>query len=261
MSTQTKQQILFSNVAIRIYNLKKTSTNGLTILDLFRDEIKVLISITILHQLQDVITKESRKVKRNTHSPIELLIKKILLISKRKILKKLGKDQLKYKTTTTTYNTLKVLMQFENYKPLLLLVSHFAGIQSLNQNKIPVQLLLEHTVLQLSNLLLYYIFLNTELDNSILDTYTIDSILFTSYISKIKMYLAGKVYINNNILNKKLITPDTGSLFILTESGIKQKNIKFKSISKPVTTIYLLSKGLHLLETLSHKLIEYLVKR
>lgn len=220
---------LFSKAAIRIYTLKKKATDDFYLLDLLRDEIKLLILITLLNQIQTIYANSKPK-QEPTSQNAKFIIRKILLSAKRRIFQRLKIDHFKYKNSTAKLIPTRFLIDSENHIGLTLLFNYLDSTTEI-QPIIPIQILLEHSLLKLSELLIYDIFLNVMYPPSLLNQWVIDSILFNSYLRKIEIYLRIKLYINNKVLNRTQVIPNTEPVLLLTASGITQKQLEFKGLS------------------------------
>lgn len=221
-------KILFSKAAIRLYKLKKKSTEELPLLDLLRDEIKLLIFITILNQIQ-IVCLNQKYSQKGTAQNIKFIIRKILISAKRIILQRLKANHLNYKKSKSQLIPIRFLVDSEKHIGFTLLLNYFNTSVDISF-RVPIPILLEHSILKLGGLLVCDIFLNVTYPPFLLDQWVIDPILFNSYLRRIEVYLRVKLYLSNKVLNKTDVIPDTESLLLLTETGITQKQLELKPL-------------------------------
>lgn len=235
--------------------MKNTTSESMG-LDLLREEIQILIFITISVELKLIInyiqSYSTKKVDKDLF--VDAIIKFLLVRSKRKILSRLGLN---------TYGTLEISnqwiikkIQIEEYSSVLNLLDSMYSTRNTNSYNLTASLI-ENLVIKLSDFMVYEVFSNKNILKFIfLKWYTVDYLLFSYSLANLKTYLYWKSYVEVTYSNIKRFSTDTYPLLICTKNGIESKRLYSRSLidnTKSSKIQALFSKSLNFMEYLFYK--------
>jgi hypothetical protein len=182
---------------------------------------------------------------------VDIIIKFLVVSSKRKILNRLGLNS--YSSLENSNEWIIKKIQAEEYSSVINLLNsiHLLGIVESNSTNLTSSLI-ENLVIKLSNFMVYEIFSDKNLSKFIfLKWYTVDYLLFSYSLINLKTYLYWKSYIGSTYSNIKRFSTDTYPLLICTKNGIEFKrlynrNLIYNISSSRIQTIF--SKALNFIE-------------
>jgi hypothetical protein len=222
-------------------------------LDLLREEVQILISTIIFIEFKLILnsTYYYYSKKMDTTLLVDIIIKFLVVSSKRKILNRLGLNS--YSSLENSNEWIIKKIQAEEYSSVINLLNsiHLLGIVESNSTNLTSSLI-ENLVIKLSNFMVYEIFSDKNLSNFIfLKWYTVDYLLFSYSLINLKTYLYWKSYIGSTYSNIKRFSTDTYPLLICTKNGIEFKrlynrNLIYNISSSRIQTIF--SKALNFIE-------------
>lgn len=227
MDNMRKSEIIFYKLYIKSYITKKSSPNQLFLLELIRDEIKIIVFTSVIKQFYLIgynlryFDDTNFRIEEN----LDLIFKLLLISSRNRILKKFKFSWTRYKRSTPLkQDWILGLLDSEDYDVLRIVISNLLFYKDEHVSYICLRLLIEHLVVKMSNLLLYEFFLMKELPSFILDVYSVDRLAFLSYSNKLYSYIRFKLYLNSfPYINK---TKDSfGDFFAITRHGITLKSV------------------------------------
>jgi hypothetical protein len=222
-------------------------------LDLLREEVQILISTIIFIEFKLILnsTYYYYSKKMDTTLLVDIIIKFLVVSSKRKILNRLGLNG--YSSLENSNEWIIKKIQAEEYSSVINLLNsiHLLGIVESNSTNLTSSLI-ENLVIKLSNFMVYEIFSDKNLSKFIfLKWYTVDYLLFSYSLINLKTYLYWKSYIGSTYSNIKRFSTDTYPLLICTKNGIEFKrlynrNLIYNISSSRIQTIF--SKALNFIE-------------
>jgi hypothetical protein len=222
-------------------------------LDLLREEVQILISTIIFIEFKLILnsTYYYYSKKMDTTLLVDIIIKFLVVSSKRKILNRLGLNS--YSSLENSNEWIIKKIQAEEYSSVINLLNsiHLLGIVESNSTNLTSSLI-ENLVIKLSNFMVYEIFSDKNLSKFIfLKWYTVDYLLFSYSLINLKTYLYWKSYIGSTYSNIKRFSTDTYPLLICTKNGIEFKrlynrNLIYNISSSRIQTIF--SKALNFIE-------------
>ena len=224
-------------------------------LEFLREEIQMLISTMICVELKLILsnTVYYYSKKMDTTLLVDIIIKFLLLSSKRKILYRLGLN--KYTCLDGSNYWILKKIQVEEYSSIINLLNSIY-VMEISEN-ISANLtvsLIENLVIKLSNFMVYEIFSTKNISEFVfLKWYTVDYLLFSYSLINLKTYLYWKSYTEITYSTIKRFSTDTYPLLICTKNGIEFKrlynrNLIYNTNSSKIQTI--LSKSLNFIEYL-----------
>ena len=235
MYNKNQIELLFYKIYIKSNLTKKEFITESFLLDLIRDEIKLLVLHIVLKQVKLLIIRlKHRKIYSFANKEtVDMIIKSILISSKCEILNILKitnstfKDAVKTKT-----DYIPILLKIEEYKSLLLIFKTIVNYKSNNVTlqRVPIQMLIEHMILKCSSLLICDIFLTHRMTLNILSHYTIDSIKLLTYINAISFYLFWKLYFNTILPNTDWVVVEEYNILFFTKKGVTSKKVLFEKL-------------------------------
>jgi hypothetical protein len=222
-------------------------------LDLLREEVQILISTIIFIEFKLILnsTYYYYSKKMDATLLVDIIIKFLVVSSKRKILNRLGLNS--YSSLENSNEWIIKKIQAEEYSSVINLLNsiHLLGIVESNSTNLTSSLI-ENLVIKLSNFMVYEIFSDKNLSKFIfLKWYTVDYLLFSYSLINLKTYLYWKSYIGSTYSNIKRFSTDTYPLLICTKNGIEFKrlynrNLIYNISSSRIQTIF--SKALNFIE-------------
>ena len=248
-----KLNVLFYKIFLKFYlNIKNVTSEPMS-LDLLREEVQILISTIIFIEFKLILnsTYYYYSKKMDTTLLVDIIIKFLVVSSKRKILNRLGLNS--YSSLENSNEWIIKKIQAEEYSSVINLLNsiHLLGIVESNSTNLTSSLI-ENLVIKLSNFMVYEIFSDKNLSKFIfLKWYTVDYLLFSYSLINLKTYLYWKSYIGSTYSNIKRFSTDTYPLLICTKNGIEFKrlynrNLIYNISSSRIQTIF--SKALNFIE-------------
>lgn len=250
-----KLDILFYKIFLKFYSNMKNVTSEPMSLDLLREEVQILISILILIEFKLILsnTYYYYSKKMDTTLLVDVVIKVLVVSSKRKILYRLGLD--KYTSLENSNEWIIKKIQAEEYSSIINLLNSLHSVELLESHSTNLTAsLVENLGIKLSNFMVYEIFSNRNLSKFIfLKWYTVDYLLFSYSLINLKTYLYWKSYLEITYSNIKRFSTDTYPLLICTKHGIESKrlynrNLIYNVDASRIQTIF--SKSLNFIEYL-----------
>ena len=248
-----KLNVLFYKIFLKFYLNMKNVTSEPMSLDLLREEVQILISTIIFIEFKLILnsTYYYYSKKMDTTLLVDIIIKFLVVSSKRKILNRLGLNG--YSSLENSNEWIIKKIQAEEYSSVINLLNsiHLLGIVESNSTNLTSSLI-ENLVIKLSNFMVYEIFSDKNLSKFIfLKWYTVDYLLFSYSLINLKTYLYWKSYIGSTYSNIKRFSTDTYPLLICTKNGIEFKrlynrNLIYNISSSRIQTIF--SKALNFIE-------------
>jgi hypothetical protein len=248
-----KLNVLFYKIFLKFYLNMKNVTSEPMSLDLLREEVQILISTIIFIEFKLILnsTYYYYSKKMDTTLLVDIIIKFLVVSSKRKILNRLGLNS--YSSLENSNEWIIKKIQAEEYSSVINLLNsiHLLGIVESNSTNLTSSLI-ENLVIKLSNFMVYEIFSDKNLSKFIfLKWYTVDYLLFSYSLINLKTYLYWKSYIGSTYSNIKRFSTDTYPLLICTKNGIEFKrlynrNLIYNISSSRIQTIF--SKALNFIE-------------
>lgn len=248
-----KLNVLFYKIFLKFYLNMKNVTSEPMSLDLLREEVQILISTIIFIEFKLILnsTYYYYSKKMDTTLLVDIIIKFLVVSSKRKILNRLGLNG--YSSLENSNEWIIKKIQAEEYSSVINLLNsiHLLAIVESNSTNLTSSLI-ENLVIKLSNFMVYEIFSDKNLSKFIfLKWYTVDYLLFSYSLINLKTYLYWKSYIGSTYSNIKRFSTDTYPLLICTKNGIEFKrlynrNLIYNISSSRIQTIF--SKALNFIE-------------
>jgi len=253
-----KLNLLFYKISLKFYSNTKNLTRTPMPLDLIREEVQLLIFITVTLELKLILTKLTAFSLMGV-SPnllIDNSIKFLALSSKEKLLYSLG-STLKTKLETSNIWMLKKI-QIEEYTSVLTVLEFSSSSRILENNSSTLVIsLLENIIIKIVNYMVYEIFCDKKFVKTIFfKLYTSDYLLFSYNLINLKTYLYWKFYVENIYVNIKRFSTDTYPLIICTKYGLEAKRLYSKELYINFYTSNLqklLSKSLDFIDYLRYK--------
>lgn len=249
---------LFYKILLKFYLHTKNLTKNPMPIDLIREEIQLLIFITVTVELKLILTKLSyiSLIDINLNTLVDNSLICVILSSKQKIFRVLGLD-LSFNLETSNNWILKKI-QIEEYSSIFTILK-FVSTSHLSQttSNTLIGSLLENIIIKVTNYMVYEIFSDSKVSKTIFfKLYTSDYLLFSYNLTNLKTYLYWKFYIENIYLNIKRFSTDTYPLTICTKNGLEEKRFFNKELyinfySSRIQN--LLSKSLDFIEYLKNK--------
>ena len=258
--TNLKQKLnfLFYKITLKFYSHTKNLTKTPMPLDLIREEVQLLIFITVTLELKLILTKLSdlSLLRVSPNLLIDNSIKFVALSSKEKLLHYLG-SALKTKLEVSNTWMLKKI-QIEEYTSILTILKFTSVSRTLENNSSALIIsLLENIIIKIVNYMVYEIFCDKKFVKTIFfKLYTSDYLLFSYNLVNLKTYLYWKFYIENIYVNLKRFSTDTYPLVICTKYGLEAKRLYNKELYINFYTSSLqklLSKSLDFIDYLRYK--------
>jgi hypothetical protein len=156
---------------------------------------------------------------------VDIIVKFLVVSSKRKILYRLGLNR--YSSLENSNEWIIKKIQAEEYSSIINLLNslYSLGVVENNSTNLTTSLV-ENLGIKLSNFMVYEIFSNKNLSKFIfLKWYTVDYLLFSYSLINLKTYLYWKSYIESIYSNIKRFSTDTYPLLICTKYGIESKRL------------------------------------
>jgi hypothetical protein len=253
-----KLNILFHKIFLKLYSNMKNVTSEPMSLDLLREEVQILISTMIFIEFKLILNHSyyyySKKM--DTTLLVDVIIKFLVVSSKRKIIYRLGLDR--YTTLENSNEWIIKKIQVEEYSSIINLLHSIYSVRigdNLSANL--TASLIENLGIKLSNFMVYEIFSSKNLSKFIfLKWYTVDYLLFSYSLINLKTYFYWKSYLESIYSTIKRFSTDTYPLLICTKNGIESKRLYNRSLiyntnSSKIQTIF--SKSLNFLEYLIYE--------
>ena len=253
-----KLNILFHKIFLKLYSSMKNVTSEPMSLDLLREEVQILISTMIFIEFKLILNHSHYyySKKMDTSLLVDVIIKFLVVSSKRKILYRLGLN--KYSTLENSNEWIIKKIQVEEYSSIIdLLHSIYSVRLGENFSANLTASLIENLGIKLSNFMVYEIFSSKNFSKFIfLKWYTVDYLLFSYSLINLKTYLYWKSYVESIYSTIKRFSTDTYPLLICTKNGIESKRLYNRSLiyntnSSKIQTIF--SKSLNFLEYLIYE--------
>jgi hypothetical protein len=231
-SVEKTLNFLFYKILLKFYLHTKNLTKTPMPIDLIREEIQLLIFITVTIELKLILTKLSGMSLRgiNLNILVDNSVICIVLSSKQKIFRILGLDSRFSIETSNTWILKKI--QIEEYSSIFTILK-FVSASTLPQatsNNL-MSSLLENIIIKISNYMVYEIFSDNKVSKTIIfKLYTSDYLLFSYNLINLKTYLYWKFYIENIYLNIKRFSTDTYPLIVCTRNGLEEKRLFNKEL-------------------------------
>jgi len=227
-------------------------------LDLIREEIQLLIFITVIRELQLILSKliNLSLIGITPNLLIDNTVKFLALSSKEKVLHYLGLN-LKTKLETSNEWMLKKI-QIEEYTSILTILEFSSSSRLLENNSSNLIIsLLENIIIKVANYTVYEIFSDKKFVKTIFfKLYTSDYLLFSYNLINLKTYSYWKFYLENVYLSIKRFSTDTYPVLVCTKYGLEAKRLYNKEL---YVNFYasnfqkLLSKSLDFIDYLRYK--------
>lgn len=265
MNKKTQLKNIFTKIYLKIYLGKKQSNDNFFFLDLVREEIKIIILTTVTKECEQLLNFLLSKGKNNLEieEAIDLFFRLILVSAKNKILTKLKLEPPKYiQSIKLKKNWLLNLIEFENYGSFLFIIKSlsYAKFRTTNSELVTLKFLLEHLILKISELIIYDIFLTKKFPTKLLIAYSIDELLFRSYMTKIPMYLMWKLNINTIIVQNKQ-SEILKTIITFTKTGLITKTLIIEnSYSILNLNKFIINGPLNVLENILFSILQVLAK-
>jgi hypothetical protein len=262
MNTETDLKKIFAKIYLKIQLGKKYSNDKFLFLDLVREEIKIIVLTIVTKEFDSLLNKLTGTP--YLEETIDLLFKLIILSSKNKILAKLKIPPLNsVQNTNLTKNRVLNLVGFEDYAAFSFVITSlpYTNYKTSNLQILSLKFFLEHLILKISDLLIYYIFVTKKIKLTVLTTYSIDELLLISYSTKAPIYLTWKIYI-------KSVVPATKDLDVsikilaFTKTGIIRRTTTIKNpYSNVKLSQVIISRPLKLLEGILFSILHIVAKQ
>lgn len=258
--TNLKQKLnfLFYKITLKFYSNTKNLTRTPMALDLIREEVQLLIFITVTLELKLILTKLTAfsLIGVSPNLLIDNSIKFLALSSKEKLLCSLG-STLKTRLEASNAWMLKKI-QIEEYTSVLTILEFSSSSRILENNSSTLLIsLLENIIIKIVNYMVYEIFCDKKFVKTIFfKLYTSDYLLFSYNLINLKTYLYWKFYVENIYVNIKRFSTDTYPLIICTKYGLEAKRLYSKELYINFYTSNLqklLSKSLDFIDYLRYK--------
>ena len=258
--TDLKQKLnfLFYKISLKFYSHTKHLTKTPMPLDLIREEIQLLIFITVIRELQLILSKliNLSLIGITPNLLIDNTVKFLALSSKEKVLHYLGLN-LKTKLETSNEWMLKKI-QIEEYTSILTILEFSSSSRLLENNSSNLIIsLLENIIIKVANYTVYEIFSDKKFVKTIFfKLYTSDYLLFSYNLINLKTYSYWKFYLENVYLSIKRFSTDTYPVLVCTKYGLEAKRLYNKEL---YINFYasnfqkLLSKSLDFIDYLRYK--------
>lgn len=249
---------LFYKIFLKLYLHTKNLTKTPMPIDLIREEIKLLIFITVAMELKLILIKLSdiSLISINSNILVDNTVVCLVLSSKYKIFRTLGLDLPINLETSNTWILKEI--QIEEYTSIFTILKFISSSYLLEttSNNLIISLL-ENIIIKITNYMVCEVFSNKRLSKTtFLKLYTSDYLLFSYTLMNLKTYLYWKFYIENIYLNIKRFSTDTYPLLVCTKNGLEEKRIFNKELDINFYTSNLqklLSKSLDFIEYLKNK--------
>jgi hypothetical protein len=232
--TDLKQKLnfLFYKISLKFYSHTKNLTRTPMPLDLIREEVQLLIFITVTIELKLILIKLTDLSLRGI-SPnllIDNSIRFLVLSSKEKLLRSLGFTLQTKLETSNTWMLKKI--QIEEYTSILTILKFSTSSRLLENNSSNLLIsLLENIIIKIVNYMIYEIFSDKKFVKTIFfKLYTSDYLLFSYNLTNLKTYLYWKFYVENIYLNIKRFSTDTYPLIVCTKHGLEAKRLYNKEL-------------------------------
>jgi hypothetical protein len=224
---------LFYKILLKFYLHTKNLTKNPMPIDLIREEIQLLIFITVTMELKLILIRLSRicLLSINLNSLIDNIVICLILSSKQKIFHILGLD-LRFPLETSNNWILKKI-QIEEYTSIFTILKFVSAlpVSETTSNNLIVSLL-ENIIIKITNYMVYEIFSDNRVSKTIFfKLYTSDYLLFSYNLINLKTYLYWKFYIENIYLNIKRFSTDTHPLIVCTKNGLEEKRLFNKELN------------------------------
>jgi hypothetical protein len=226
--------------------------------DLIREEIQLLIFITVIRDLQLILSKliNLSFIGITPNLLIDNTVRFLALSSKEKVLESLGLN-LKTKLETSNEWILKKI-QIEEYTSILTILEFSSSSRILENNSSNIIIsLLENIIIKIANYTVYEIFSEKKFVKTIFfKLYTSDYLLFSYNLINLKTYSYWKFYLENVYLSIKRFSTDTYPVLVCTKYGLEAKRLYNKEL---YVNFYasnfqkLLSKSLDFIDYLRYK--------
>jgi len=255
---EQKLNFLFYKISLKFYSHTKNLTKTPMPLDLIREEIQLLIFITVIRELQLILSKliNLSLIGITPNLLIDNTVKFLALSSKEKVLHYLGLN-LKTKLETSNEWMLKKI-QIEEYTSILTILEFSSSSRLLENNSSNLIIsLLENIIIKVANYTVYEIFSDKKFVKTIFfKLYTSDYLLFSYNLINLKTYSYWKFYLENVYLSIKRFSTDTYPVLVCTKYGLEAKRLYNKEL---YVNFYasnfqkLLSKSLDFIDYLRYK--------
>lgn len=265
MNKKTQLKNIFIKIYLKIYLGKKQSNDNFFFLDLVREEIKIIILATVTKECEQLLNFLLSKGKHNIkiEEALDLFFRLILISAKNKILTKLKLDPPKYiQSIKLKKNWLLSLLEFENYGSFVYIINNifYEKFKTRNSELVTIKLVLEHLILKISDLIIYDIFLTKKFPTKLLIAYTIDEVLFRSYMTKIPMYLIWKLNVNTIIVQNKQ-SDIFRTVMTFTKTGLIARTLIIEnSYSILNVNKFIINRPLKVLENILFAILQVLAK-
>lgn len=258
--TDLKQRLnfLFYKISLKFYSHTKNLTKTSMPLDLIREEVQLLIFITVITEFKVILSKLTKLsfTSINPNLLIDNTVRFLALSSKEKIFHSLGLS-LKTKLEPSNEWILKKI-QIEEYTSILTILEFSSSPRLLENNSSNLIIsLLENIIIKTANYTVYEIFSDKKFVKTIFfKLYTSDYLLFSYNLVNLKTYSYWKFYIENVYLSIKRFSTDTYPVLVCTKYGLESKRLYNREL---YVNFYasnfqkLLSKSLDFIDYLRYK--------
>lgn len=227
MMKREKSNLIFYKLYIKSYLSKQELPKELFLLELIRDEIKIIVFNNVIRQFYLI----SRRLENfgagnfQLDEIIDLIFKVVFISSRNRIVKKLNFSYSK----CTPYVKLKQnwiinLLESEDYEILRIILDNLLVLKDTEISYVYLRLLIEHLVIKISNLVIYDLFLVKKLPSSIIYSCSTDCLTFLAYTNKLYSYIRIRLYFNSFIVMDK-IKAFFNDFFTITRNGVTLKTI------------------------------------
>lgn len=250
--------LLFYKILLKFYSQTKNLTQNPMPIDLIREEIQLLVFVTVAVELKLILSKLSELsfVEISVNLVIDNTITFLALSSKQKVFYILGLDFNSNLEKSNSWVLKKI--QIEEYSSIFTIIKCISSsriLEDVSSNL--VMSLLENIIIKITNYMVYEIFSEKKFSKMIfLKLYTSDYLLFSYNLINLKTYLYWKFYIENIYLNIKRFSTDTYPLTVCTKNGLEEKRLYNKELHinfYSSSTQKLLSKSLDFIDYLKNK--------
>lgn len=241
MIKREKSNLIFYKLYIKSYLLKQVIPNELCLIELIRDEVKIIVFTNVIRQFYLIsrILEDFGASNFQIEQNLDLIFKLLLLSSRNKILKKLN---FSYYKKGTPYLKLKQnwiidLLDSEDYDILRTILENLVILKDKKISYVYLRLLIEHLVIKISNLVICDIFLLKKLSSPILYTCSTDCLAFLAYTNALYSYIKIRIYFNSFIIMDR-IKSSFGDFFTITRTGVTLRSIVIDNLYLNVDTTF-----------------------
>jgi hypothetical protein len=228
--TSLELDILFNKIILKLCTSTKNLTNSPMPLELLREELQILICISVALELK-IISNRLLEFSLKTSDYdllIDNLVRVVLLSSKRKLVMQLALE--KKNSFTKLYKINDWLIKyilFEEYTSFITLIKWIES-SKINKNEIGtpklITCLVENLIIKLSNIIVLELFSTRKIPKFSLCHYVVDSAMFKEILTNLKFYLYWKSSIGSIYLQIRKLYTYTYLVFICSKDGFLSKN-------------------------------------